>query len=110
MNREFTSILASLSTKGEGRVFLFGKEIFFFADDDKDVWKIATKVTDKKPSELREFFSYPFSKHSSLAIKDFAGRGVYFFYEVPPMNRYVFFQRVLSAYVDEAENWSKIFE
>ena len=37
MNREFTSILAALSTKGEGRVFLFGKEIFFFADDDKDV-------------------------------------------------------------------------
>lgn len=110
MVRDFTSILASISTRGEGRVFLFGKEIFVFSNEKNDMWQIATKVSSKNSSEVGEFLSYSFTSCGSLAIKDYAGRGVYFLYDVPAANRYVFFQKVIRAYLEEADSWCKIFE
>ena len=114
MVRDFTSILASLSTRGEGRVFLFGKEIFVFTDEENDMWQLATKVSSEKnsknQSEIREFLSYSFTTYGSLAIKDYAGRGIYFLYDVPAANRYVFFQKVIKDYLEEADSWCKIFE
>ncbi len=118
MVRDFTSIIASISTRGEGRLFLFGKEIFVFTDEVNDMWQLATKVSSesesknqsKIQSELREFLTYSFTTYGSLAIKDYAGRGIYFLYDVPSANRYVFFQNVLKAYLEEADSWCKIFE
>ncbi len=110
MVRDFASIIASISTRGEGRLFLFGKEIFVFTNEKNDMWQIATKVSSKNQSELREFLSYPFTTIGSLAIKDYAGRGVYFLYDVPAANRYILFQKVIKAYLEEADSWCKIFE
>ncbi len=117
MVRDFTSIIASISTRGEGRLFLFGKEIFVFTNEANDMWQIATKVSpmsdskneSKNNSDLREFLSYSFTTVGSLAIKDYAGRGVYFLYDVPAANRYVLFQKVIKAYLEEADCWTKIF-
>ncbi len=108
MVRDFTSILAALSTRGEGRIFLFDKEIFIFANEKNDMWQIATKVSSKKVAEIREFLSYSFTSLGSLAIKDYAGRGVYFLYDIPVANRYVFFKKIIQAYLEEADSWSKI--
>jgi hypothetical protein len=106
--RDFTSIIAELSIQGEGRLFLFGKEIFVFTNEKNDMWQMATKVSSKRHSEIREFFSYPFSAHGSLAIKDYAGRGIYFLYDIPKANRYVFFQKIIKEYLEQADSWSKI--
>jgi hypothetical protein len=108
MVRDFTSIIAALSVRGEGRLFLFGKEIFIFTNEENDVWQMATKVSSKNHPEIREFFTYPFTAHGSLAIKDYAGRGVYFLYDIPAANRYVFFQKIIKKYLEEADHWSKI--
>ncbi len=110
MVRDFASIIASISTRKEGRLFLFDKEIFIFADEERDVWQVASKVSSKKHPEIREFSSYPFTACGSLAIKDYAGRGIYFIYEVPALNRYVFFQKVIKQYLKEVDSWCKIFE
>ena len=108
MIRDFTNILIALTTRGEGILHLMGKEIFVFAKGTG--WEIATKVSSKKHSEINESFSYPFTGQGSLAIKDYGGKGVYFVYKVPKMDRYIFFRNTLKNYLEEADSWCKIFK
>ena len=108
MVRDFNAILASISTRGEGRLFLFDKEIFIFANDKNDMWQIATKVSSKNHPEIREFSSYPFTACGSISIKDYAGRGVYFIYDIPPASRYVFFQKTIKNFLEEAASWVEL--
>ncbi len=108
MIRDFKAILASISTRGEGRLFLFDKEIFIFTNEQNDMWQISTKVSSKNHPEIREFSSYPFTVCGSIAIKDYAGRGVYFLYNVPPLERYTFFQDTIKNFLDEADSWSEL--
>ena len=108
MVHNFKSIIAAIATRGESRLFIFDKEIFIFANEAKDLWQIAMKVSSKKVSEIREFVSYSFTSIGSLAIRDYSGKGVYFLYNIPAANRYVYFQKVLKDYLEEADCWSKL--
>lgn len=108
MIRDFTAIIASLASRGEGTLEILGKEIFIFAKEAG--WEIATRVSLKNHPEIREFFFYPFTAQSSLAIKDYGGKGIYFVYNVSKLDRYVVFRNTLKNYLEEADSWCKIFD
>ncbi len=108
MIRDFTSIIASLASRGEGSLEISGKEIFIFANETG--WEIATRVSSKNHPDIKEFFFYPFTLESSLAIKDYGGKGIYFVYNVQKLDRYVAFRNTLKNYLEEADSWCKIFD
>lgn len=110
MIREFTDIIASLYSRGFGKIVLSGKEIFVFTDEKSGKWQIATKVSSKGHPDIKEALSYSFTPCSSLAIKDYAGRGIYFLYTIPAIQQYGFFKKIITLYLEEVDSFCKIFK
>ena len=103
MIREFGLVLAFLASRGEGKICLAGREIFIFIS--KTGWKLSTKVAEKNSVGLRENFLYPFTSNGSLVVNN----GIHLIYDVPKLDRYMSFRNFLKNYLEEAENWCKIF-
>jgi hypothetical protein len=115
--KEYINIIHKLLSKTSAAIFIDQFEIFFSAEERENEWVLSTRFFSSRknlPRDLREAFSNLKTLRldsKSLYLREDEETGeIYFSKKIPSLDRYPFFRRYLTEYIDEMKDWKALLE